>query len=372
MKVAFRVDASLRIGTGHVMRELTLAQALRAHGVESHFLCRNHEGHLIGEIRAQGYAAHTLPAPVVAAKVPSQVTTQNSHVSHKDWLGTTQSADAEACRPILDTLKPDWLVVDHYALDAQWEHMTADHCGAIVVVDDLADRQHTCKLLLDQTFARESSDYLGKVPPDCTILCGSQYALLRPEFTALRSTSLKRRTAPVLRELLISMGGIDEHNVTSDILSALTFSSLPLDCRITVVMGSAAPWLEHIRKQARTMPWQTRVLVSVSDMAQLMYVSDLAIGALGTTTWERCTMGLPTGAVILAENQRLAARLLQQAEAIRLLEGGHKLRESVTDFIREMSDDKNKMAELGHKASLISDGRGCERVLAHLLKKDPP
>src|SRR5690606_15243077 len=123
------------------------------------------------------------------------------------------------------------------------------------------------------------------------VLCGSQYALLRPDFAALRAYSLRRRERPQLRHLLLTMGGVDKDNATGRVLQALTASELPASCRITVVMGATAPWLAEVRQLAEQLPWSTSVRVGVSDMAQLMADSDLAIGAAGATSWERCCLG---------------------------------------------------------------------------------
>lgn len=320
MKAVFRADASLQIGTGHVMRCVTLADALAAHGADCQFICRAHEGNVIEFIRSKGYGVHALPnvpAPGAGSTAPDPAT---SELTHSHWLGATQAQDAELCAPILAAQSPDWLIVDHYALDAFWERALAPHYRRLMVIDDLADRPHACDLLLDQTFGREATDYHPFVPAACRLLCGSQYALLRPEFAALRPYSLQRRAQPTLRELLITMGGVNKDNATGQVLQALRSCRLPADCRITVVMGATAPWLDEIRKEAQDMPWPTRVLVGVSDMAQLMADSDLAIGAAGATSWERCCLGLPTIMLVLAENQRKIAEELCEAGAAHLIE----------------------------------------------------
>ena len=186
MKITFRTDASLQIGTGHVMRCLTLADALAARGAYCQFICRAHDGNLIEFIRRKGLTAHPLPAGAALPRSPTDPT-------HAAWLGATQAEDAEACAPILAAQRPDWLIVDHYALDARWERALAPHYRKLMVIDDLADRPHSCDLLLDQTFGRDAADYRPLVPADCRLLCGSHYALLRPEFAALRPYSLQRR-----------------------------------------------------------------------------------------------------------------------------------------------------------------------------------
>src|SRR3990167_4024154 len=216
MRIAFRADASLQIGTGHVMRCLTLADALAAQGADCLFICREHQGNLIEQIRNKGYRTHALPVlpPVEASSLAIKAASDEQSPAHSHWLGATQVEDAAACTAILAEVKPDWLIVDHYALDARWETVLKPHYRKLMVIDDLADRSHLCDLLLDQTFGRDAEDYRVWVPASSQLLCGSQYALLRPEFGALRDYSLQRRPNPQLRQLLITMGGVDKDNAT--------------------------------------------------------------------------------------------------------------------------------------------------------------
>lgn len=372
MKVVFRTDASLQIGTGHVMRCLTLADALTARGADCQFICRAHEGNLIEFVSGKGYVIYELPTPpaVGADWTIRTPDTSTPDLAHSHWLGARQAQDAEACAPILAAQRPDWLIVDHYALDARWERALSPHYRKLMVIDDLADRAHACDLLFDQTFGREAADYRPLVPADCRLLCGSQYALLRPEFAAMRPYSLQRRARPALRELLITMGGVDKDNATGQVLQVLRTCPLPADCRITVVMGATAPWLEEVRMQAQDMSWPTRVLVGVSDMAQLMADSDLAIGAAGATSWERCCLGLPTAMMVLAANQRHAARLLEQANAVRMLDLAANLQKGVAEFINEIFTSETLLAQLSDSASKVTDGKGCEHVADCLMRKE--
>lgn len=372
MKVTFRADAAQQIGTGHVMRCLTLADALAAKGADCQFICRAHEGNLIEFIRGKGYVAHPLPIAneANAGSTASGPDTSTPDLAHRHWLGATQAQDAEGCAPILAAQRPDWLIVDHYALDARWERALAPHYRKLMVIDDLADRPHACDLLLDQTFGREPGDYRPLVPDACDLLCGSQYALLRPEFAALRNYSLRRRAQPALRDLLITMGGVDKDNATGQLLQALRSCPLPADCKITVVMGATAPWLDEVRKQAQDMPRPTQVLVGVSDMAQRMADSDLAIGAAGATSWERCCLGLPTAMMVLAENQRHAARILEQAHAVRILNLGAELQNRLAQFIGEASSSEACMSQLRDCASKVADGKGCERTAEWLTRRE--
>lgn len=368
MKVVLRADASLQIGTGHVMRCLTLADALAAKGAECQFICRAHDGHLIEFIRSKGYPTHALPVQAEPGEGTSECTHDSLHPAptHSHWLGATQDQDAQACAPILGALHPDWLIVDHYALDVRWEQTMAAHCKCLMVIDDLADRPHACDLLLDQTFGRDAADYRPLVPAHCRLLCGSEFALLRPEFSALRPYSLRRRAQPVLRELLITMGGIDQNNATEQVLQALRSCPLPTDCRITVVMGPSAPWLDVVRAQAQNMPWPTRVLVGVSDMAQLMADSDLAIGAAGATSWERCCLGLPTIMLVQAENQYKIAKELECAGAAILMNFGKSTHDNLRDILPQLTNDKAKLVAMSNCAAHIIDGFGFINVMQQM------
>ena len=361
-KFAFRVDASLQMGTGHVMRCLTLANVLKRQGNECHFICREHPGHLIGHIRDQGFEVHVLPI-----EESTQLNTEaRTGLAHAGWLGATQEQDAAGCSAILCQLGTHWLVVDHYALDACWELALKPHYQKLMVIDDLADRPHGCDLLLDQTFGRDAKDYASWTPEACTLLCGSRYSLLRPDFSALREYSLKRREQTQLQHLLITMGGVDKDNATGQILEALKATALPQACRISVVMGSTAPWLAEVRQLAAHMPWPTEVKVGISDMAQLMADSDLAIGAAGATTWERCCLGLPTVMVVLADNQKLAAEILDSAHAVIKLALGENMGTQLVHIVHTLASDPNRLQQITEHAKNITDGTGCEYVAAAL------
>ena len=362
MKIAFRVDASLQMGTGHVMRCLTLADALAAQGADCLFICREHRGNLIEHIRNKGYRVYSLP--VLPPGGTGSLAEQSP--AHSHWLGATQVEDATACTAILAEVSPDWLVVDHYALDARWELTLKPHCRKLMVIDDLADRSHLCELLLDQTFGRDAEDYRAWVPASSQLLCGSRYALLRPEFSALRDYSLQRRVNPQFRQLLITMGGVDKDNATGQVLEALRGCALPAQCQITVVMGATAPWLDEVSRQAQSMPWPTTVMVGVSDMAQLMADSDLAIGAAGATSWERCCVGLPTIMLVLAANQCNVAQGLERASAVLVLKDTEEISDRLPVLLNGLVSSPSLLAEMSEAAASIVDGRGIAAVLKSL------
>jgi len=363
MEIAFRTDASLRIGSGHVMRCLTLAEALRQRGATCYFICREQPGNLLAQIRARGFAM------VVLQGVPTDNASvlQHSAPQHYEWLGSTWEVDAEQTLAGLKGARPDWLIVDHYALDRQWEGAVRHGCKALMVIDDLADRPHSCDLLLDPNLGRTTADYSGLVSNDCTVLTGPRYALLRPEFVQWRAHSLARhRTGTSLHHVMISMGGVDQENATSRVLQAVQHGNLlPQGCSITVVMGPRAPWLRQVMNLTKTLPWRTDVAINVEDMARRMAASDLAIGAAGGTAWERCCLGLPTLLIVLAENQWPGARALHSVGAARLVgepnDVGRRLGPELAALTQ--GDALHRMSFI---ASTVTDGLGLSRLIEAL------
>jgi len=354
-KILFRVDASLHIGTGHVMRCLTLAHGLKLRGADCRFVCRAHEGNLIDYIKEQGFEVAALPF----------ASTKGS--SHADWLGTDWATDAAQTRAIIGPASFDWLIVDHYALDKAWERAMRPLCAQLMVIDDLADRPHDCDLLLDQNLGRESADYRDLVAPECTLLLGPEFALLRPEFAEWRAQSLRRRAVGEgLKNLLITMGGVDQHNITGQILAALKTAALPQDAEITVIMGPHAPWLDAVTSEAKAMPWPTRVLAGVSNMGELMAESDLAIGAAGSTSWERCCLGLPTLAIVLADNQLEAAHYLENAGAVLLLGDARGTGWQAGLLSNVAALTRAKLESLSENAQGVTDGKGAEKCLKEM------
>lgn len=339
------------------MRCLTLATELQQQGHDCRFICRKHPGDLAEFIAGKGFAVDLLPPPA-----PDTDTSDLSWNAHAAWLGVSWQLDAEQTQSLLQYQPVDWLVVDHYALDANWEQQLSAVTGQIMVIDDLADRPHHCSLLLDQTYRRSTEDYQPLTPSNCELLCGSQFALLRPEFGQWRDYSLKRRQQPLLKQLLLNMGGVDKDNITGQVLDALRESELPNDCRIAVVMGATAPCLDQVKEQAETLPWKTEVNVGVNNMAQLMAESDLAIGAAGATSWERCCLGLPSIMVVLAENQTQIAKMLQHAGAATVLQRDFQLHKLIM-HIQAVQQDQKTFVKY---AQDICDGKGVQRVIALL------
>ena len=353
--IAFRVDASTVIGTGHVMRCLTLADALRARGHKCIFIARAHSGHLIDVIEQKAHALIALEAPV------DQCAAADTS-SYAAWLGVDWQVDAQETVRALHNYNVDWMVVDHYGLDKQWEKYLRPHCNKIMVIDDLANRSHDCDMLLDQNLGRCDQNYEGLISVSATKLIGPKYALLRPEFADWREQSMSRRMRPAFKNMLISMGGVDRDNITGQILDLLDANIFPKDGHITIIMGVHAPWLDHIRARAKNLPWKIDVLSGINNVAELMAGGDIAIGAAGGTAWERCALGLPSIIYILAENQIAGAQALERTGAAYVANDIHQVQQLLS-LIAVPNEREKRLMNMSISASQICDGAGTARVV---------
>jgi UDP-2,4-diacetamido-2,4,6-trideoxy-beta-L-altropyranose hydrolase len=353
MRIAFRTDASSQIGTGHVVRCLTLADALREEVAECEFVCRKHEGHLMDYIRSRGYEVHALPIPQVSEPFVSGL-------AHASWLGVDWQTDAGQTRQALGSEAFDWLIVDHYALDQCWESALRSSCKRIMAIDDLADRQHDCDLLLDQNYGSSAERYRGLVPSDCVQCHGPEYALLKPVYADWRA-QLPARDGRVRRVLIYFGGGADAANLTC--LAVQAFQSPQLaHIELDIVVGGAYAHQSSLEKLVAlrgnaTIYWQ------LPDLAGLMENADLAIGAGGATTWERCCMGLPTIVISIAENQRPACEALSADKMIDYL--GHvdqSTSELIQDRVLLFLKKRDLLRDLSERGMELVDGNGALKV----------
>ncbi len=337
MKVCVRADASRQIGSGHVMRCLVLADRLRARRqAEIVFLCRELEGHLIGYIRERGHEVVALPEP-----------------------GDDESPAIAAAAAI----GADWLIVDHYALDRRFEERVRPHVKKLMAIDDLADRPHACDVLLDTNYDPEAGfRYRNLLAPGTRRMIGSQYALLRPSFAAARP---RVRRNGIVRRLLVSFGGVDATDETGKTLEALA-PLAEIGLEITVLAGNANPRGSQIARLCADLP-NVRFHSHVEQVAELMLWADAAIGAGGTTTWERCCLGLPTLVVTTAANQEPLTVQAARAGAVRWLGRAAEvdpglIREAALAMIR----DPVGMKRMSSLAMELTDGLGADRIVKEL------
>ena len=357
MEVAFRVDASTLIGSGHVMRCLTLAEVLADAGARCHFVMREKSGSLEKVVRSRGHQVLMLSAGESGKTTgPSE-----NEPTHANWLGVGWETDASDTVLALKGIELDWLVVDHYALDRRWESQVGECSKRLMVIDDLADRTHHCDLLLDQNLGREPHDYAGLVPDYTKRLIGSDYALLRPEFARARALSVEERQTREPGSILVSMGGVDAANVTGDVLRVLDTIEVVASCRVTVVLGAACPHIDEVIEQADSMHLETRIVVNATNMAELMGEADLAIGAAGGSAWERCCLGLPTLLVVMAENQLPGAEALERAGASISLGWPDAIEGTLPRAVLEVMAPE-RLLEMSQNSAAICDGLGAQRV----------
>lgn len=345
------MDSGRRVGNGHVMRCLNLADQLRREGASITFVCRADPGNLIARIERSGFVVHGLPA------APVSVHPHDSDVAED----ASQLADANATQAVLPSGPLDWVVVDHYELGHTWEAAMRPMAGRVLAIDDMA-RTHDSDLLLDQNWFGDSTyaRYRSHVPERCRLLLGPRFALLGREYPVLRAILPPRQGE--VRRLVVFLGGSDPDNRTLNVLQALSrsrFEQLAVD----LVVGPSHPDPDGLAAEASRLPHLT-IHRDLDSLAGLLTRADLAIGAGGATTWERACLGLPGIVTAIARNQEAPSQALA-AEGRQLLLGDASRPPSADDWaaaIATLLDDHGRLTALGRSISQLTDGYGAARV----------
>jgi UDP-2,4-diacetamido-2,4,6-trideoxy-beta-L-altropyranose hydrolase len=369
-RVLFRCDASLTIGSGHIIRCRTLARELQLQGAEVLFLCRRQKGDLINLLERE--------FPVL--ELPNQSLSPCEELKGRElyraWLGCRQIEDAKECLKAISSAgiqNIDWLVVDHYGIDSTWEShfKTALDCDTpfkLLVIDDLADRYHQADLLLDQNFIGAATDqrYQELVPRYCRELLGPHYSLLAPEYSRLRRLVPKRTD---VRRILVFFGGVDKKNLTGRTIEALLDPALA-HLAVDVVLGDQAPHRRAVERQAARRPFTT-IHSSLPSLAGLIARADLAIGAGGATTWERACLKLPSLVVTIAANQQPFAEALDNAGYLKLLGDSDTVsaKQIRSELIRHISQKSQQCRNIGED---LTDGLGASRLAIAMLGPKTP
>jgi UDP-2,4-diacetamido-2,4,6-trideoxy-beta-L-altropyranose hydrolase len=336
-RILFLADAGPTVGGGHLMRSLTLAKALEDQGAICLF--------------------------VVTPAGKAVLDTFGGGISHIETFDVTQ-AELVACSADI-ARNHDAVVIDHYGLSAP-DHRRIAGGKPTLIIDDLANRPLAADLVLDSGPAREASDYEGLVASTTELLLGPNHAPVRPAFGLLRKDALARRAqAPPVRRILVSLGLTDVGAITGRVVDLM----LPLigEARLDVVLGSGAPSLPGLRALAARAP-RLALHVDSQDMPRLTLEADLAVGAGGSTSWERCVLALPTLLLVLADNQREASQALAGADAVLALDV------SAPDFdtafaahLARLLRDPSLRDRLSTASAAICDGRGAARVAERFL-----
>lgn len=357
--IVFRCDASLQIGSGHVMRCRNLARELQRRGATITFLCRHQAGDLIS----------TLEQEFSVLALPEQPVTSSEGLEGRElygaWLGCSQEHDAGQCLEVLGRAgltSASWLVVDHYGLDSCWEAqlMAGLACHSspkLLVIDDLADRPHQADLLLDQNVLGRQCErrYHRLVPSHCRQLLGPHYALLGPEYAQLHSLVPTRKE---LKRMLVFFGGADPANLTGQALEVLLDSALA-DLAVDVVLGQQS---SHRQAVAELVTCQPHVTLHgpMPSLAGLIARADLALGAAGSTTWERACLGLPSLLVVEDDNQQLVADAAHANGASLYLGRGldrHRLEQTIAQCRPTL------LERMSNACLKLCDGDGISRVV---------
>jgi len=340
--VVFRADATESIGGGHVMRCLTLADAMADAGWICSFATIPETLKIVPSLCNSDHGVNELQC--LKDKEPEKLA---------DWW-------SEGC---------DLLVVDHYERDVSFELECRPWARKIMVIDDYVQRQHSCDFLLDQTYARNKTEYVGHVPQNCQSFLGSEYALLRPQFAELRPGTLKRReNQSDVSRLLITLGACEPKNITGQLLEAVEHSNINNKIEIDVILGSYSPFAQDLRE--RTSSWTRTVNIHehVSDIATMMAKADVSIGAAGGTSMERCCLGLPSILLKLAENQQSNITALSQyGAAIDLGSPEDICRERLGAALDDLCTNAVKRREMSRACAGLCDGLGSQRVLLSVM-----
>jgi UDP-2,4-diacetamido-2,4,6-trideoxy-beta-L-altropyranose hydrolase len=344
------------MGSGHLMRCLTLADELQRRGAVVQFISRTHPGNLLARLEQRGYQVHRLSPPPGAVD-PS---------APGSWLGVDQEQDARETLAALHGSKVNLLIVDHYAIDSTWERCLQPAAARLLVIDDVADRLHEADFLLDQNYGRADIErrHRERVPERCRLLLGPRYALLQPIYKELRRV-LPRRDGAV-RRVLVFFGAHDPSQSAVRVLQALTepqFAQLAID----VVPGNGPAAAAAVHAAARGLP-NASIHENPQSLAGLIARADLAIGAGGTTTWERACLGLPSVVATIADNQKEVAAALAADGCVELAGAASDLTtQDWSGLIRRVLAEPERITQLQRCSLGLTDGSGAGRVARVLM-----
>ena len=352
-QLLIRVDSAPRIGAGHIARCITFADHLSAHGFKATFVCRAHAGHMGQWVKRAGHDLVLLP---LREELSKKIATD-----YVGWLGADPIRDAAETLAVAEEVGANLILTDHYGIDHAWHRHMRQAAAPIMHIDDLCDRSLDCDLLVDQNIGRTSGDYAALVPEQCVTLCGTQFAMLRDEFAVLRHATLRQRfEGAAVRQILIALGATDPDNVTAQVLRILDRCDLPDGISLRVVLSESAPHREEVKSICEASTLDAELLLSPPELARLMAESDLAIGAPGSATWERCALGLPSILMCLAENQKSNAIALGENGAAKVLET--LTDQSLCDAIHDLLSQPDLLTEMADASARLIDGAGMSRV----------
>ena len=358
LKILFRADASVQQGTGHIMRCLVIADELRKRGHECIFLTQPFLPDFLAQIEDRQHRLVFLKQNKMDLEYDSK---DNEYLA---WLGRPIIQDAMETLDVIKYERPNVIIADHYAINAIWTSIVSCQEVKTVVIDDLADREHYCDLLIDQNFGRTPEQYRELVSEKTKILAGAEYIFIKDDFRKTRKAAQKARLNRCPKRLNICMGGIDKDNATYKVLETIGKLNYFKNWDIDIVLRSAAPYANILREYVANQKLRMQLHFDADNVAELFSSADLAIGAGGVTLWERCCMGLPTVLLTIADNQIPAALAMTKTGAV-IYAGDIRKQHWENKFdakLQTLTQDSGVIHTMSTKAFDICDGTGIEKV----------
>ena len=340
MKIAFRVDASTAIGLGHLKRCLSLARAINDLNGATIFVWQKHDYDCAGLLESCGQL----------------------HVSIAGNGDDDFANDVRQTADALSIFAPDWVVVDHYGLGEQWHDQVAKALGCrIAAIDDLADRNLGCNLLIDQNLNPENAQrYRPKTRPGTKMLLGPRFALLDGSYASAEHYTFNDNA----RSIGVFMGGTDAGNHSIMVLDAI--DAIPFRGTVEIASTTGNLALHELKSRVSQRPLTTLSL-DLPNLASFFCRHDLQIGSGGGAMWERCCIGAPTFALIVADNQNATVPILSDLGIVASLGDQPASLNAVAAALRHLINSPEARRALAENSKKIVDGLGAKRVAVALM-----
>lgn len=370
MRVVFRVDASEDIGHGHFFRCLTLAEAFHERDARIEFISRALPGNLLPCIEGRGYKLHDLSER-------SEKKSESSGHGCKEPFHPLEASIDQDCIETTDVLRhlggADLLVVDQYSIACSWETEIRRYVRVLAAIDDEPVRRHCAKVLVVPGSCRNPSYCRTFLPKGGELLAGPNYALLRPEFRKMRASKASEQECRKTTEnIFVAFGGSSQIELYAAVIKALDFSKFSGKWKIDLVLGGTGQDNSTLRQVLASAKNPIKIFQFSHDISRLMAKADIGIGAAGTMAWERCCLGLPSIAVVLADNQRAIAKDLSEHNAALAIGTAQELTrkpEELSFALDRLRDDGILRRQMSAAGLRLIDGRGVNRVVDSIMRR---
>jgi len=337
-RALFRCDGSTQIGTGHIMRCLSLAEGLKKKDWQCNFVMKDYDARLADKIKEKGFELRLIPKE------------------------SSLKEDLKLTRKYASQWKVSIILTDSYDLDREYLKGLKEGPFFFLSIDDSTQTHFYSHILLNQNIHATAREYQGKIELYTKLLLGPKYALLREDFASNRKA---KGISEKVQKVLVTMGGGDPYNQSLKVLRAL--DSMEGAFSITVLLGSSFLFQEEIEIFTRRTSKKIKIVQNTNQVARLMKESDLAISAAGCTVWELCCLGVPTILLILSENQEPIAQSLHKKGIMKNLGWFNQVYEPhIQREVSKLSSGQKLRQEMSDKGQLLVDGLGVKRVVKEI------